>query len=240
MPPLVHGSYGIPSVYRDLSEDCFQREMARVVSETAIERDWIGNEQATPYSSNRDILADVETGKLERVGRGLGFMTIGRLAKWTPEQGQIGHEEHYSPPFLAGHALRVLKRIGQLWSAELGEGRFMPVTSLVRSMEYQRFLAQQPRKVTVTDPSQTSSHTVGWAFDIDGCGLYETQDNGLTRAINPRTHGYNSKLATESHLVIKSVLDELLRHGVPLNAVEELPGTQENCFHVCVRPVDGE
>lgn len=225
-----------PSVYEDFSDQDFNTELSRVVEQTGIERQWLAIDAAEPYQTDGEILADALSGKLQRVSQGLGYMVISKLAHWDPARSETAHPYYYSPPFLKPAAHDFLKSVAAKWQAEMGPSRSLAVTSLARSLRYQTELATRPRKITISSPEMSSSHTAGWAFDIDGCGLYQSDDNGVAKALNPRMDGYNRSLAIESGIVLKDVLMNGARSHGDVNVVEELPGTQEHCFHVCVRP----
>ena len=106
---------------------------------------------------------------------------------------------------------------------------------MIRSGEYQARLAAKSRKLTITQEGMVSSHQAGIAFDIDGCGLAEVDDSGGIRKINPRYPGFQPNLVNESRMALLDALRPLQSSGA-VNVVEELPGTQEHCFHICVNP----
>lgn len=228
----------LDSIYDEnaFSDDAFQAELEAVHEATEIERDWINHAELKSYEDDEHILTEAAAGRLVRVGRGSGYMAIARLRGWDVSRSDPSHPEHYSPPFLTPHAFEVLEDVASKWRAEMGASRSLAVTSLVRSAPYQRRLATQSRKLTIRagDSSNLiSTHQVGSAFDIDGCGIYEETDAGEVRSINPRNPTFSPRLMAESRLV----LDHLLRgYADDINVVEELAGTQQHCFHVAVKP----
>lgn len=225
------------SVYdKDVFSDSdFQTELDAVHAYTEKERNWIAQANLQPYKTDNEILTEADAGRLVRVSEGVGFLAIQRLRDWDIERSDPTHEFYYSPPYLKPNAFEMLCDITSKWQSELGNSRYLSVTSLVRSTPYQQNLASKNRKLTITGDGMVSSHQVGLAFDIDGCGLVEEDDDGSRRAINPRSPGFRPLLVAESRLVLRHLLADRRTDG-QINFVEELPGTQEHCFHVCVKP----
>lgn len=230
-------SVGLPSVYdqEGFSEEEFQREVITLEFRTEIERHWLAESELEMFPTDEHILAAASLGKLMRINSGGGFVIRDFLNMWEPERSDSSHAFHYSPPFLRKEAAETLSEISDNWQRELGPSRFLSVTSLIRSMEYQQSLATQSRKLTIPDAQGHSSHLAGIAFDIDGCGLKQRSDDGALRSVNPRMPGFDHSLVKESRLVLRHILENNKRDGV-INFVEELPGTQEHCFHICVNP----
>lgn len=227
----------LPSVYDKgvFSEDDFLAERDRVHTETAIERKWLEEAGLEPFTTDAEIMREAEAGRLIRVGHGAGFVAIDRLLNWEPTRSDPSHAWHYSTPHIRPQAFDFLRRIGEDWQSELGASRFLSVTSLARSSAYQNRLKQQERKLTIVDDGDLSSHQGLIAIDLDGCGIKEMSDDGEMRSINPRSPHWNPMLVAESRAVLRNFLDNEVRAGV-INYVEELPGTQEHCFHICVNP----
>lgn len=227
----------LPSVYDEgaFSSSDFSAELADVQQQTAIERAWIRDYGVQTYDSDHEIIRAAERGQLVKVGQGAGYMAIQKLLHWEIDRTDPTHPWHYSAPYLRPEASDLLKRIGNAWQDDMGEKRYLSVTSMVRSAAYQRRLTQQFRKLTVASETGMSSHQAGLAFDIDGIGLKEIGDDGDTKSINPRFPQWNPRLAAEGQMILRILLDEELRQG-NINYVEELPGTQEHCFHICVKP----
>ncbi len=227
----------LPSVYDRsvFSHDDFLNELDRVHVATEVDRMWMMQAGMPHYDTDLDILSAVNDDKLVSVREGIGFIAISRLYNWDISRSDPSHQWHYSPPFVTPHTGRIIENIASIWQEELGTNRYLSLTSMIRSTEYQKRLAAQERKLTITGDGMQSSHQVGIAFDIDGCGLVEAGDNGDRRSINPRYPGYSPRLIEESRIVLRSILDGLDNNGY-INYIEELPGTQENCFHVCVKP----
>lgn len=229
----------LPTVYdpETFSQAEFTSELQRVHDETAIDRQWL-EEYALPlYESDKDILEAAERGRLTNVAKGSGFIAIDRLTQWTPERSNPQHPLHYSPPYVLKGVDVIMNRIGEKYQGELGVNRFPSFTSGIRSGQYQNGLGQRYRKLTITDPDEHSSHEGGIAFDFAGSGLFELNDRGLPVRINgnPDNGLYVPSLIADSNTFLKLLLDEEQRDGT-IRYVEELPGTQENAFHVCVNP----
>jgi len=225
------------SVYDEqaYSEADFQNELSDVHVLTGVEREWIEAGGLRPYESDEEILRDAAAGRLVRVAEGAGFIARQYLADWTPDRSDPDHEFHYSPPYLRPAAFDLMRDVADKWQAELGNGRFLSITSLVRSTPYQQRLATKKRKLTIDGEGMISSHQVGVAFDIDGCGIVETDDQGNRRQVNPRAPRFKPTLLAESRYVLRQLLEDRKRDG-QINFVEELPETQEHCFHVAVKP----
>lgn len=233
-------STALPSVYdeREYPEEKFQAELSRVHAATAIERLWIAQAELLAYTTDAEILEDVQAGVLSRVHGDGSFVVRQMLRDWTPERSDPQHQFHYSPPFLRVGALKILERVAAAWQEEMGNSRLLSVTSLVRSAPYQRRIANMPRKITIQDEDELSSHQVGLAFDFDSQGIVQTQNDGSLRPINPRAPGFQPTLIAESREVLRWLLDREMHEG-QINYVEELPGTQNGCFHVCANPLTG-
>lgn len=225
-----------PSVFKEYSQAELDAENAQVLLQTKVERDWIEAVGARPYQTDAEILHDYEnTSRLVRITQSLGYVTRQLLRDWRPEHSDPTHPRYYSPPFLAGHAFDMLAEVAMAWRDEIGHSRYLSVPSLTRSLEYQRRLAEKPDALTIKDPNELSSHTVGWAFDLDGCGIYERSDDGKLKPINPHTPGFSSTLMAESRTVLRQILGQHQAEG-RINFVEELPASIRHCFHVCVKP----
>lgn len=222
-------------IFREYSPAEFQAELARVEDETAIERQYMDELDVKPFQTDDDILNLAELGKMQRVTQGIGYIAIQRLLNWGPERSNPEHQWFYSPNYLRPHAFDVMEGIGAAWQGELGESRFLSITSAARSMEYMGVLQSRPDALTIKSPGLLSSHVMGWSFDIDGCGLVETNDDGNMTPINPRFSGYNPSLAHESTTILRDILREQQRAGL-INFVEEMPETTRQCFHVCALP----
>jgi hypothetical protein len=227
----------LPSVYDEgrFSEADFIAERDRVHAETAIEREWMDKAEIESFATDADILEAAEAGQLLRVTRGVGFIAIDRLLNWGPSRSNPDHNFYYSAPYLRPAAAAVLEDLGRNWQDDMGLGRLLSVTSMGRSDEYQAGLRTRNRKLTIVNENERSSHQGLIAFDIDGCGLVEVDDAGEIRKINPRYPDWNPLLVEEGAVVLRHLLARAANDGI-LNYVEELPGTEEHCFHVCVNP----
>lgn len=227
------------SVYdtNGFSQSAFESELERVERATEIERQWIDQTGLRPYESDDAILHAAEKGELTRVTRGVGFIARQYLRDWTPERSEREHPFYYSPPYVLPQAAAYIQEIAIEWQKEMGLSRYLSITSLVRSVPYQRQLATQERKVTIMRKGYISSHQVGLAFDIDGCGIVEASDTGELQPVNPRSPYFQSGLVSESRTVLRGLLIKSAREG-RVNFVEELPATQEHCFHVALNPLE--
>jgi len=216
----------------DFSEVEAHQEMHRVMQETAIERTWLGEAGLRRFATNSDIrIADQES-TLERVVPNVGITPIWRLRTADPE---------YSPSLLRPAAHHVLQFIGRTWSLEHGQDEdgvwSLSVTSLLRSTQYQKKIASRKgvRKVAVDPTSgKNSSHEFGIAFDIDGGGLYKEVEDDFASVHPRKEHDSHEKIA-DSRDTLKGILGGLAKQGY-INYCEELPGTQQWCFHVCANP----
>lgn len=229
----------IPTIYSPgaFSEAEFTAELERVHAETAIDRQWLEDFAVPFYETDNDILEAFAQDKLANVARGSGFIAIDRLTQWTPERSSPMHQYHYSPPYVLKGVDVIMNRIGEKYQSELGVSRLPSLTSGIRSGQYQKGLAQRYRMLTITNPDEHSSHEGGIAFDLAGSGLFELNDKDMPVRINgnPNNGLYIPSLIEDSNSVLKLLLDEEQFDGT-IHYVEELPGTQENAFHVCVNP----
>lgn len=229
----------LPSVYRDWTDEEFRIEHARVHAETQIEREWIQEAELQPYATDEDIVAAGEAGRLARVSRGSGYIAIEKLRKWDLSRADTNHPEHkhhYSAPYVDLDTRDCMEEITSKWQAEMGfSSRYLSISSLGRSEPYQQRLGKQRRKLTITGDGNISSHQVMRAFDIDACGIVEASDDGSLRSINPRFPNFMPNLVADSRDVLRYILIAQARDG-RINFVEELPNTQEHCFHVAVKP----
>lgn len=231
-------SSALPSAYdpEAYSDEQFSAELARVHAETEIERLWIEEAGLSPFADDQEILDRARSGQLVRVGRGVGYVARQMLRDWEPARTNPDHKFHYSPPYLGVDAFTKLEELAEAWQSEMGSSRLLSITSLARSTPYQRRIAKIYRKLTITDDDKLSSHQVGLAFDIDSQGIVRLEDDGTAVAVNPRNSRYHAGLVNESRHVIRDILTDQKDRGF-INFVEELPGTQNGCFHVCVNPI---
>lgn len=234
---IILPASGLRTVYHEAeySDTEFRSELERVHKATEVDRKWLAESDLPTYETDKEICTSFRRGNLERVVEGAGFLAIDRLYKWAPPRSDPGHKFYYSPPFLHPKAAKLGRSVAELWQHEMGDGRMLSFTSMIRSNAYQKKLAKMSRKLTISDEGLLSSHQAGIAFDIDGCGLVETTDRGAIRKINPRNPGFQPGLVNESRMILLDLLTPLHAEGT-INMVEELPGTQEHCFHICVNP----
>lgn len=232
--------------YRDawqFSDEMLQAENERVHKATSIEREWC--KDLDLYKTDADILGAAESGQLALVKPTVGILPIQRLIDYTPERANPAHKFHYSPPYLQPGALKVAEFVGRSWATLQREEKdepflFLPLTSAARSLQYQESLTERTERTIAIDAAgdYDSSHEFGWAFDIDGTGLYRYDSvQRHVQAINPREPNFDdeAELVATSRADLRGVLQYLQERNL-INFVEEVPGTKEWCFHVCVNP----
>lgn len=232
--------------YRNLdgfSKTQLDDEMKRVYEATRIEREWCRD--LTLFKTDADILTAAQDGLLERVIPTVGILPIQRLLDYQEDRANAKHKYHYSPPFLQPNAWDVAEFIGRAWSSvqrdERGEPLlFLALTSATRSLQYQQGLTHREESRIAIDATgdDDSSHEYGWAFDIDGSGLYRYDPvQRHVQSINPRTSNFDNEaeLVDSARKDLTGVLHYLKERDV-INFVEEVPGTKEWCFHICVNP----
>jgi hypothetical protein len=218
----------------DFSDGEVAFELERVYKETQIERDWIAEAGLRPYSDRYRLMVAERAGQLQAVDSSDDFRLIRRLATRSPE---------YSLPLLRGRALHVLQFIAASWGIEEGadgqDNWALSVTSLARDTQYQARISASERKVAVKpkggSDSIHSSHEYGLAFDLDASGLYRNAGNGW-EAVHPRVeHDFDGKI-DQSRMTLRGILRGLEQQTY-VNVCEELAGTKQWVFHVCVNPL---
>jgi hypothetical protein len=254
MPESLRASGGI-EVYRakdlksyrtDFNDDEFEAEKARVITATDIERQW--TKGLVPYQTDQEILEAVHNRLLQKMLPRPGLMPIQRLIDWDEQRSYPSHKYYYSPPYLRHDAAEVLEFIAAAWNIlqrQRGEPYiFLAATSMVRSRAYQKnLLKRDSRKIAIdTTNGYSSSHEFGLAFDIDASGIYRFYPDKPVKeavvAINPRNpdvFNAQAELIAEVRLDLTGILQWLGEREI-INTVEEVPRTQEWCFHVCVNP----
>ena len=134
-------------------------------------------------------------------------------------------------PYLRRDAASLLYEITKNWrvkmtNAELSRDIRLSVTSLVRTTNYQIKLIELG-KLAMLD----SAHTKGEAFDIDGCGYYDAEEN-----INPRQNkNYRVLYNPLVHQLLQKTLEEMKLEG-KLNFVLEYKGSTNQVFHIARSP----
>jgi hypothetical protein len=231
----------------DFTNEEFEAEQARIITATEIERQWTKN--LIPYKTDQEILQDVYNHSLQKIIPCPGLMPIQRLIEWDEQRSNPTHKYYYSPPYLRRDAADVLNFIATAWNILQRQRSepyiFLPVTSMVRGHVYQQNLTERTERKIAVDTKQgfSSSHEFGLAFDIDANGIYrfypDRPVNEALVAINPRRSAVFDKQAaligkTRQDLV--GILQWLSNRKI-INVVEEVPHTQEWCFHVCVNPM---
>lgn len=226
----------------DFSNEEFEAELLRVTAATAIEREWI--KDLEPFATDHAISVAAEAGELLSVQPQPGLLPIQRLLDYEPERSNPTHPYHYSPPYLRPEAAYAATFIARAWfelRREAGDTfSFLALTSAIRSIDYQEGLSRRAERVVAIDTKDglSSSHSYGLAFDIDGCGIYRFDSTTQkVESINPRKTNYIAHRAEigQGRDELRGILSWLNEQGV-INFVEEVPGTQEWCFHICVNP----
>ncbi len=106
------------------------------------------------------------------------------------------------------------------------------ITSLLRTVKYQALIARNGQLASDPSLGQTSSHSMGWAFDTDHGGGYVYVD-GQWRNANP---SINFELWRPIRKVMREVFATVMASMGDHNSIDEVPdgwGT----YHVAVRPV---
>lgn len=242
----------------DFDQEAFDKEMANVIANTAIEREWTEASGFEPFGSDEEILAASARGEAMRVSDGIGFLAIQRLGQWEPERSNPEHPFRYSPPYLRKEAAQVLFYIAHKWARTLVWDHRLAVTSMARSLPYQQRLGDTEGKLAISPEVGLSTHVYGLAFDIDACGLYTSKNIGPLKylakdpeniyspddmdvydrfiAANPRMDTRHTGAVVLGHEVLLEILDGLVNKG-QINVAEEFAGTTNNCFHVAVNPL---
>lgn len=214
--------------------------------DTAPERRWINQAGYDPYVDNVAIARAEARGELVALDPvGVGFRQIGRLVRWQDAFDDPGSELPfpYPPAYLRPEAVAVARYVAEAWQDGVQDGALsLSFTSLVRHVAFQQRIIDQG-KVAI-DPSEgVSSHLVGLAFDIDGCGMYFS-DGDQVIGVNPNPNQDETRLSMYRDLrprlddgfaVLRSVLGEMSAEGT-VNVVEELSGINKHCFHICANP----
>lgn len=222
-------------------------EKAALSTHTAREEAWYTGR--TRFKEHADIESAVLAGKLIRVEENLNTTPIARLRN--PDL-----VKEY-PPFLSPGAYAGLRAVGRLWRERLHdysvheEELRLAVTSLVRSMAYQKELVKNPE--VLANPNST--HCAGGAFDIDAAGYYWVRDGEVRKVSHPLRIQSAAKLigtaiAGESDTptqeapvsynerVVVALLDvtkELHDQGL-INQIIEFEGSSNQCVHSAVNP----
>lgn len=231
----------LPSAYNkaNYSDEQYAAERARVLAELATEQQWVEDADLGSYATDPDILLDVSVDRLTMVTHGVGFLATSKLRYWAPSHSNPAHHLHYSPPALALPAARMLQSIGREWNMRAprtAPDLLLSVTSMTRSELYQHALVTKAGDRKLAAPKST--HTTGYAFDLDACGMYLQGPLGGVEGINPRNPNRYDAMAeaiAEARARLRAVLAEQEEVGT-LHAIEELPGTQQHVFHVAINP----
>lgn len=249
MPDIVRETYMPPQEVLDCAIKADAEEFERLHVQLAREKQWYtGHER---FQTVEDIERAVAIGKLVMVGIGQSHRPIGRYLN--PELHKI------YPPYLAPHAYKALQELSGLFQKEVRrqgvkEPVMMSLTSLVRSVEYQRVIVENGQLA-----STDSTHTTGSAFDIHAKGYYMYRDDVLysvndlpvatSRRIASALRDRYSLNKTQDmpitapqewnddrvHAAIDTVTLAMHQWGL-INRVVEFEGTPNQCYHIAVNP----
>ena len=200
-------------------------EFKKVKDHYSIEKGWWG--EYPSYENMEDVNNAIEKGVLTRV-------TSNRDIKIriSVEKGLI----EGSIPYLEKETALLLTEIGKQWREKmkhksLPENIVLAVPSLLRTKEYQKKIVDEG---VLALPEST--HTKGFAFDVDGSGYYLYQEDGNTQSINARQSAdYLNSYNKEVHEILREVLEEMKSGGL-LNYIPEYENTDNQCFHIARNP----
>lgn len=235
----------LPSYRTDWTDAQFSIEMTRIRQATAVERDWFKQTNYPAFMDDAAIEDAVSCATLVKINPRQGLFPIWRLLHWTSDRSDPTHPFYYSPPYARPEVSVVLDFVADAWirrrdTYDDGSYHLLPITSLVRSTQYQTRLSESAGRRIAIDPASDgfSSHQYGFAFDIDASGVYRYKPGSDEVApINPFQPGYQDAagLVARGRDVLRDILDELASRQI-INVCEEVPETREWCFHVCVNP----
>ena len=209
--------------------------------ETKVERDWYRG--APRFLKDDDIVKAVVSGALVKIEQSDNILPTMRYRN--PELHTI------YPPYLTPKSAELLRDIGTMWRArcdELGIDKNirLALTSMSRTVEYQEKIIASGKLAQPDSP-----HTNGEAFDIDGSGYYvgdvavnnrahekSSFRNAFADIANPGQDSPEFRPDLYDPMVISvliEVLNELKKEG-RIHYLEEFPGTNNECYHVCRNP----
>jgi hypothetical protein len=230
------------------------RQIEEVRQQVLVEQEWL---QGQPrYAKNRDILSAIWRGELEAVTPSENLRPVARFLQ------PINHLRGLHP-FLRPEALSVLSVLGETWR-ELSSAKGvrsdakLAVTSFVRSMEYQHRLSQDPGKLALSP--HESSHPTGWAFDVDSSSYYLHPEDEAPASISRRDPRQQEKLGRALKISLGAIsvptiianpsefdpgaisalhqTTNLMHNAGIINKVVEFTGTEHECLHICVNPMN--
>ncbi len=160
-----------------------------------------------------------------------------------------------SVPFLHREAEAVLNHIGEdFYSLSRRDDEFrerlqhegfsavrLSLCSLLRTTQYQRFIAQQGRFALGRDQDgrdRPSSHEKARALDIDHAGFYAVrsatgQEVGLNRQSNDKDFAAFGRLLPRFKFLLREVIEVYQADGTVM-AIEEVPAGW-GCWHIAVK-----
>lgn len=116
----------------------------------------------------------------------------------------------HSHPYLTPHAKTVLEEIGQMYEVISGEGNFITVSSVTRTMDQQKKLQKRNRNATAGN----SSHSFGVSFDISYIRF-----NGVK--------SFDQKAQKN--------LEKVLNHFQKADKIYVIKERKQSCYHITVR-----
>lgn len=245
----------IKAVQQGLAEkDAQEFEAAQKI--LGIEMEW--HKDSYRYKTEDEILKDYKSGILKKVVTTKYYRPIFRL---------INPDLHSTyPPFLHKKAIKALKSICKEWKRAIKKldpsykDVYVPVTSLVRSIQYQNELVALGKFA-----SENSTHCTGFTFDLDASSYYLKEGDEFKSVTDPRRKSsstkkivasignnirsiakdsggkYHTKASTLQEYD-KRITDELIVAAKKeslkgkTNFLVEFEGTENRVVHVCTKP----
>ena len=212
-----------------------------MTDETRVEREWHKNSQR--FFTDEDIVKALASSVLVKIEPSENILPTMRYRN--PDLHTV------YPPYLTPVAAELLSNIGEMWRArcdELGIDKNirLALTSMSRTVEYQEKIIASGKLAQPDSP-----HTNGEAFDIDGSGYYLGDV-----AVNNRAHEKSNFRAAFAGIadpgqdspdfrpdlydptvisVLIEVLNKLQKED-RIHYLEEFPGTNNECYHICRNP----
>jgi len=234
-------------LFKDLSQDVREAELARVEMDLATEREWLEGKDGLLLPTKATIISAIETGDIVPVPYDQPhFMpTYEFVNRQTQDQLQRlsddVHDSEFSVPFLRPGAASVLQQIcSEAYAATVGyvgmpvgvEDFRFAVSSMTRSRNYQKSLVSSGVLAADPEKSETlSTHAYGLAFDIDHSGIYVKRNGnwdgvGIGRQEDQYMPGAIDELA--------NVLQKFQEAGI-IHTICEVPSGRGS-YHVAVNP----
>jgi hypothetical protein len=214
-----------------------QAEMrATVDKQLGVERTWVDAAWIiTDASSLCDRLTDFDEVRPR--------MDIDHFGVVSPIRGRFPRRddpvEDQSYPYVTTDTRDfILELTDKLYEAVMDErGQFevddfaFSITSLLRTVEYQRLIVRNGQLALDPDQDQNSSHSTGRAFDLDHAGGYVYLGGQWTPA-NPNR---NFELWRPIREVMRDIFPVVVSTMVDHNVIDEVPNGW-GTYHVAVKP----